>query len=47
MEATVQGWIANTDFDWFQFLAARNPPDDEVNFWQPAGGHQAFRAIQL
>ena len=27
-------WVANTDRDWFQFLAAR-APRDEVNFWAP------------
>lgn len=27
-------WVANTDRDWFQFLASRAPLD-EVNFWAP------------
>lgn len=27
-------WVANTDREWFQFLAARAPLD-EVNFWAP------------
>jgi putative restriction endonuclease len=36
-------WVANTDLDWFDFLAAQ-PEVDEVNFWQPSG-HASFRAI--
>jgi putative restriction endonuclease len=28
-------WVGLTDFDWFDFLAARAPLD-EVNFWQPS-----------
>jgi len=40
----VQLWIANTDPDWFDFLAAQ-PGIDEVNFWQPSG-NLAFGAIQ-
>jgi putative restriction endonuclease len=36
-------FVANTDYDWFTFLASeRDVP--EVNFWQPGG--KAFRAIQ-
>jgi putative restriction endonuclease len=30
----VRYWVANTDREWFQFLAARAPLD-EVNFWAP------------
>ena len=40
----VRLWIANTDHDWFDFLAAQ-PDIDEVNFWQPSGGMN-FGAIQ-
>ena len=40
----VRLWIANTDHDWFDFLAAQ-PEIDEVNFWQPSGGMN-FGAIQ-
>jgi putative restriction endonuclease len=40
----MRGYIANTDYDWYQFLSAQGHLD-EVNFWQPSGG-QAFRAIQ-
>lgn len=40
----VRLWIANTDHDWFDFLAAQ-PNIDEVNFWQPSGGMN-FGAIQ-
>lgn len=37
-------WVANTDQDWFDFLAAQ-PGIDEINFWQPSGG-AGFSAIQ-
>lgn len=40
----VQLWAANTDLDWFDFLATQ-PDIDEVNFWQPSG-HANFGAIQ-
>jgi putative restriction endonuclease len=40
----MNGWIANTDLDWYRFLAAR-PEFDEVNFWQPSG-RRSFRAIR-
>jgi putative restriction endonuclease len=40
----VQLWVANTDPDWFEFLAAQ-PDIDEVNFWQPSG-NLSFGAIQ-
>ncbi len=36
-------WVAITDFDWFKFLAAREP--DEVNFWQPSATNQ-FRVLE-
>ena len=39
----MKGFVANTDFDWFAFLRARQPLE-EVNFWQPSGG-DAFRAL--
>ena len=39
----VRLWAANTDLDWFDFLAAQ-PGIDEVNFWQPSG-HAKFAAI--
>jgi hypothetical protein len=39
----VRGFVGNTNFDWFTFLAARQPLE-EVNFWQPSGG-DAFRAL--
>jgi putative restriction endonuclease len=32
----VRGYIANTDFDWYEFLKARSPLE-EVNFWLPSG----------
>lgn len=37
------GYIANTDFDWYCFLAAQ-PFLDEVNFWQPSGTRE-FRRV--
>jgi putative restriction endonuclease len=40
----VRLWVANTDHDWFDFLAAQ-PGIDEVNFWQPSGSMN-FGAIQ-
>lgn len=40
----VKLWAANTDLDWFDYLAAQ-PDVDEVNFWQPSGG-TSFGAIQ-
>src|SRR5471030_3079669 len=36
-------WVANTDLDWFDFLA-QQPRIDEVNFWQPSGTNN-FSAI--
>jgi putative restriction endonuclease len=39
----VRLWMANTDLDWFDYLAAQ-PDIDEVNFWQPSG-HANFGAI--
>ena len=40
----VRLWVANTDKDWFDFLAAQ-PGIDEVNFWQPSGT-SGFAAIE-
>ena len=31
----MRGFVANTDYDWFTFLAPRQPLE-EVNFWQPS-----------
>jgi putative restriction endonuclease len=39
----VRLWAANTDLDWFDYLASQ-PSVDEVNFWQPSG-HANFNAI--
>jgi putative restriction endonuclease len=33
----VQGFVLNTDPDWYAYLRTR-PALDEVNFWQPNGG---------
>ncbi|WP_366552650.1 HNH endonuclease [Aquibaculum sediminis] len=37
-------WVANTDFDWFDYLY-QFPNVDEVNFWQPSGKFN-FRAVE-
>jgi putative restriction endonuclease len=37
----MQGWIAATHSDWFDFLARRRHRD-EVNFWTPSD-YYAFR----
>lgn len=41
---TLRGFVANTDYDWFTFLRAIQPPVDEVNFWRP-GSDLAFKAL--
>ncbi|GAB4159074.1 MAG: hypothetical protein Fur0037_26400 [Planctomycetota bacterium] len=38
----MQGYVANTHRDWFDFLAGRQTCWDEVNFWTPSA-HYAFR----
>jgi putative restriction endonuclease len=35
----LKAFVGVTDFDWFTFLSAL-PEIDEVNFWQPGGGHR-------
>ncbi len=35
----MKAFVGVTDFDWFTFLSAL-PEIDEVNFWQPGGGHR-------
>jgi len=40
----MRGYVANTDYDWFTFLRAIEPPIDEVNFWRP-GSETSFRAV--
>jgi hypothetical protein len=41
----VRAFVAVTDKDWYQFLAAR-PNLDEVNFWQP-GGNRIANSLEL
>ncbi len=41
----MKGYIGNTDYAWFSFLASR-PDLIEVNFWQPSGG-RGFHAVQV
>jgi len=38
----MRGYIANTDYDWYRFLGARQP--EEVNFWRP-GGVATFNSL--
>lgn len=40
----MRAYVGVTDGDWYRFLRER-PDLDEVNFWQPSGGH-TFRAIE-
>jgi putative restriction endonuclease len=35
----LKAFVGVTDFDWLTFLSAL-PEIDEVNFWQPGGGHR-------
>lgn len=42
-DVPVQGFIANTDEDWYRFLFAQQPLD-EVNFWRPSGRSSALPA---
>lgn len=39
---SILGFVANTDIEWFNFLAQRGC--EEINFWQPSGSTE-FRAI--
>jgi putative restriction endonuclease len=41
----MRGFVANTDYDWFAYLRAIEPPIDEVNFWKP-GSETNFSALQ-
>jgi len=41
----MRGFVANTDYDWFTFLRAIEPPTDDVNFWKP-GSETSFKALQ-
>src|SRR5690349_18712053 len=41
----MRGFVANTDFDWYRFLAAQVELV-EVNFWQPSGG-RGFHALTV
>lgn len=34
----MRGFVANTDYDWYTYLRAIEPPIDEVNFWKPGSG---------
>lgn len=41
----MRGFVANTDYDWFTYLRAIEPPIDEVNFWKPGSGTN-FRTLE-
>lgn len=41
--SNIAGYIANADFEWYEFLSAHSEYL-EINFWQPSGG-RSFRAI--
>src|SRR5215470_17899655 len=40
----MRAWVANTDFEWYSFLAGR-PDLDEGNFWRPSCG--TFKALAV
>jgi putative restriction endonuclease len=40
-----RGYIANTDWEWYQHFLRRDPPVSAVNFWRPGG--TGFRAIPV
>ncbi len=40
----MQGFVANTDLDWFESITAADPPEGEVNFWR--AGTEGFRALR-
>jgi putative restriction endonuclease len=40
----MRGFVANTDYNWYEFLSLR-PDIDEVNFWQP-GGEREFKILR-
>jgi putative restriction endonuclease len=40
----MRGFIANTDYGWYDLLRSIEPPIDEVNFWRP-GSDVGFRAL--
>lgn len=43
MGQSMRGFIAPTDFDWYQYLSAR-PAENEVNFWKPSA--RPFKALK-
>jgi hypothetical protein len=32
----MQGFVANTDYEWYRLLSYLHPAPDEVNFWRPS-----------
>jgi putative restriction endonuclease len=40
----VKFWLGVTDTNWYRFLRDKKPED--INFWQPSGHQQLFRAIE-
>ena len=43
--ANMHGYIGNTDYEWFTYLRAIEPPIDDVNFWR-LRWDQSFRALK-
>jgi putative restriction endonuclease len=41
----MRGYVGNTDYDWFTYLRAIEPPIDDVNFWR-LKWDQSFRALE-
>jgi len=41
---TTLGYLANTDYGWYQHFLRREPPAEEVNFWRPSDT-RAFKVI--
>jgi putative restriction endonuclease len=39
----VRGFVANTDYDWYDFLRGQAPLE-EVNFWRPSGKSSALES---
>lgn len=37
-------WLGVTDTKWYQYLRIQTPED--INFWQPSGNQQTFRAVK-
>jgi putative restriction endonuclease len=38
-------WLGVTDNAWFDFLSRRDPPPEDINFWQPRNQTARFHAL--